>query len=345
MTLPDPTAVKIETAVKEWWAMSTEWKIRSFTRFILNLGLARKAADIHLNTGLSFLNSFGSTASAGLSRLLNSFPPALRPVAAGELAIPVPVGVEVVSWTPVAIGDSVAGFIKAAHGGSLALRSFTPEANNRSGGEDKAKQGHEVIGEGAWQSCHDLDAESKELLENVCKEIIARDAGTVAEDVVYSEAAQRRLQEPVEIRRKTIMGREGKPEVITRKEYLEMLVRDPDHNYEITACSIEEASAALTLEQHGLLQGPLTRKAGTDFVDINGVEWNIKKAISKIPINPKYVFSAEEFLAKIRSTFSRGENIIIDARWLEENDMMILKNKIVQNFTAVEISRILIVSK
>ena len=253
----------------------------------MNAGLARTTADIHVNTGLSFLNSFGSTASEGLSRLLNSFPPALQPVAAGELAIPVPVGVEVVSWTPVAVGDSVAGFIKAAHGGSLALMSFSSETN-RSGGEDKAKQEHEAIGEAAWQSCQDLDSESKELLENVCKEAIARDAGTVAEDVVYSEAAQRRLQEPVEIRRKTIMGKDGVPETLTQRQYLESLARDPDHNFKISQNTIDEASAALTLEQSGLLQGPLTRQAGTDFVDINGVEWNIKKAISKIPINPKY---------------------------------------------------------
>jgi hypothetical protein len=74
-----------------------------------------------------------AAAPEGLSRLLNSFPPALQPIAAGELAIPVPVGVEVVSWAPVAVGDSVAGFVKAAHGGSLALRSFSSE-NNRSGG-------------------------------------------------------------------------------------------------------------------------------------------------------------------------------------------------------------------
>jgi hypothetical protein len=110
--------------------MSAEERMRSFSRFAMNAGLAHTAADIHVNTGLSFLNSFGATASEGLSRLLNSFPPALQPVAAGEMAIPVPVGVEVVSWTPVAVGDSAAGFIKATHGGSLALRSFTPEANN-----------------------------------------------------------------------------------------------------------------------------------------------------------------------------------------------------------------------
>jgi hypothetical protein len=130
----DPTVLKIKEAVNQWGAMSAEERMRSFSRFAMNAGLARTAADIHVNTGLSFLNSFGATASEGLSKLLNSFPPALQPVAAGELAIPVPVGVDIVSWTPVAVGDSVAGFIKAAHGGSLALRSFTLEANNRSGG-------------------------------------------------------------------------------------------------------------------------------------------------------------------------------------------------------------------
>jgi hypothetical protein len=318
--------------------MSAEEKIRSFTRFAMDAGLAHTAADIHVNTGLSFLNSFGATASAGLSRLLNSFPPALQPVAAGEMAIPVPVGVDVVSWTPVAVGGSVAGFVKAVHGGSLALRSFSSETN-RSGGEDKVKQGHEAIGDVAWQLCPDLDAESKELLENVCKEAIARDAGTVAEDVVYSEAAQRRLQEPVEIRRKTIMGREGKPEVITRKEYLEMLVRDPDHNYEITACSIEEASAALTLEQHGLLQGPLTRKAGTDFVDKIGVEWNVKRAISKIP-GTGHTFKVDVFIDIINKMFQQGENIIIDARNLEKVDMTLLQEKIKSAFSKEKISRI-----
>jgi len=86
LTSTDPIVAKIEAAVKQWGAMSAEERMRSFSRFAMNAGLAHTAADIHVNTGLSFLNSFGVTASAGLSRLLNSFPPALQPIALGELA-------------------------------------------------------------------------------------------------------------------------------------------------------------------------------------------------------------------------------------------------------------------
>ena len=39
-----------------------------------------------------------------------------------------------------AVGDSAAGFIKATYGGSLALRSFSSESNNRSGGESGKKK-------------------------------------------------------------------------------------------------------------------------------------------------------------------------------------------------------------
>ncbi len=128
----DPIIAKAEGAVKQWLAMSAEERIRSFTRFTMDAGLARTAADIHVNTGLSFLNSFGATASAGLSRLLNSFPPALQPVAAGELAIPVPAAAGVVEWVPVTISEGLIGFEKIAYEGSLLFKSFSTDVN-RSG--------------------------------------------------------------------------------------------------------------------------------------------------------------------------------------------------------------------
>jgi hypothetical protein len=53
----DPTVLKIKEAVNQWGAMSAEERMRSFSRFAMNAGLARTAADIHVNTGLSFLNS------------------------------------------------------------------------------------------------------------------------------------------------------------------------------------------------------------------------------------------------------------------------------------------------
>ncbi len=112
--------------------MSAEERMRSFSRFAMNAGLARTAADIHVNTGLSFLNSFGATASEGLSRLLNSFPPALQPVAAGELAIPVPAVAGVVEWVPVTISEGLIGFEKIAYEGSLLFKSFSTDIN-RSG--------------------------------------------------------------------------------------------------------------------------------------------------------------------------------------------------------------------
>jgi len=155
-------------------------------------------------------------------------------------------------------------------------------------------------------------------METVCQEAIAEDTGATYEKIIYSEKAQQQLRESVVIQKKTITGRDCQPEILTRKEYLESLAQDPDHNFKISQNTIDEASAAFALEQQGLLKGPLSRKAGTDFVDIFGTEWNVKKAISKIPSNPKYTFNVDEFLAKIKNTFMRGENIIIDARELDK---------------------------
>lgn len=95
------------------------------------------------------------------------------------------------------------------------------------------------------------------------------------------------------------------------------LAFDPDKGKFI----VDEAQAIIEAEKQGLIKSPVKRgifddgsTRGADYIDANGIEWDIKKADG----------GAE----KIVGTLKGGENVIVDARGMNEADFRIIKAEI-----------------
>ncbi|NWL88041.1 PrsW family intramembrane metalloprotease [Paenibacillus sp. 79R4] len=92
----------------------------------------------------------------------------------------------------------------------------------------------------------------------------------------------------------------------------ENLAKDPAKNFKINGKSKIERQAGLELEARGDLPGPIRRDpnpAGAEFIDGNGVKWDVKGWHSKYA--PKG-YSLDKAISDIEKSLSTGENVIID---------------------------------
>ncbi|MCM3039493.1 PrsW family intramembrane metalloprotease [Paenibacillus motobuensis] len=92
----------------------------------------------------------------------------------------------------------------------------------------------------------------------------------------------------------------------------EDLAKDPAKNFKINEKSKIERQAGLELEARGELPGPISRDlnpAGAEFIDANGVKWDVKGWHSKYA--PRG-YSLEKAISDIEKSLSTGENVIID---------------------------------
>ncbi|MFD0618401.1 PrsW family glutamic-type intramembrane protease [Paenibacillus sp. GCM10027629] len=106
-------------------------------------------------------------------------------------------------------------------------------------------------------------------------------------------------------------GDKGKYFERSHDEY-ESLAKDPAKNFGINAKSKIERQAGLELEARGDLPGPIARDpnpAGAEFIDANGVKWDVKGWYSKFA--PKG-YTLEKAITDIQESLSKGENVIID---------------------------------
>jgi hypothetical protein len=116
------------------------------------------------------------------------------------------------------------------------------------------------------------------------------------------------------------------------------LAEDPDHDGQVSPKSLHEAVAGLALEQKGPpagLQGPITRDLVSgrgEFVEANGVVWDMKSPISYIPgtqIKPrKGGFDLNNEMQDLEQELDKGENVILDATYLDPGDKAALQAEI-----------------
>lgn len=94
---------------------------------------------------------------------------------------------------------------------------------------------------------------------------------------------------------------------------LQELASDPAHGGKITPGSMEEAKAALGLEEAGRLPGPLTRDptGAADFLDGRGVAWDVKSFNSNFPPSQGGYELATSML-KIGAELLLGEHVILN---------------------------------
>ena len=106
---------------------------------------------------------------------------------------------------------------------------------------------------------------------------------------------------------------------------------------------MEEAIVGIAAEEQGLLLGPLRRDPtpAAEFIDKFGQAWDVKAAVSRNP-RGTHIFNAEVLIKKMKQEISVGENIILDLRKLENNDLLQLYTAIQNNLTNHEIQRIIV---
>jgi len=141
-----------------------------------------------------------------------------------------------------------------------------------------------------WKVVHGLDEDIKTIIQAVAQDAIALEKGEAGKAIAaLDQRLESMLNDVVTVRGKNI----------SFKQYCENLMRDSDHKYKITQCSIEEAIAACSAERQGILKGPVLRGRhgdGADFIDALGTQWDSKRAISQIervPIVPIFQTSTK----------------------------------------------------
>ena len=110
----------------------------------------------------------------------------------------------------------------------------------------------------------------------------------------------------------------------------EALARDPAHKGKISPKSEHEAEVGISLEESGYLRGPIRRDpapAGGEFIDVDGVVWDVKSFNSKWP-SEKGGFKLSRDLDKIEDELEKGENIILDTTNLSQEHYELLRNAI-----------------
>jgi Domain of unknown function (DUF4157) len=133
------------------------------------------------------------------------------------------------------------------------------------------------------------------------------------------------------------LGRFGAGARSTGKAYagrdLDDLARDPAHGNQIGPKSLHERRVGLDLESRGDLPGPIRRDpnpAGGEFIDANGVVWDIKGFNSNFPPR-KGGFEINRSLADIQGELNKGENVILDTSNLSQAHLQQLRAGVTQN--------------
>ena len=147
----------------------------------------------------------------------------------------------------------------------------------------------------------------------------------------------------------------GKPVVANYAERLAELSKDHDHGGKVTAASTREAVVVLELEAQGKIKGPVRRPVrgdghSGDFVDADGVDWDVKapksrgKIIEKATADAKAAnrkppnmspdkpirgeYNTNEVLTEIKGELKAGENVIIDGEGLTPADLQALRTAV-----------------
>ena len=108
----------------------------------------------------------------------------------------------------------------------------------------------------------------------------------------------------------------------SEQEY-EDLAKDPAKGGKIDAGSEAEREVGLGLEERGEVPGPITRDptGGAEFIDANGVEWDVKAYNSNFPNG----FQPERIEQQLEMSRRLGENIMLDTRNLSSADLSKLR--------------------
>lgn len=111
----------------------------------------------------------------------------------------------------------------------------------------------------------------------------------------------------------------------TREERLDELASDPARGGQITATGLREAEVGLEMEEAGALRGPVQRSphAGTDLVDGNGMQWDVKSYRSAQTGRGRFV--AEDALRKLRLEVAGKDGVIIDTKLMSAEDVHSLR--------------------
>jgi hypothetical protein len=131
------------------------------------------------------------------------------------------------------------------------------------------------------------------------------------------------------------------------KEYAEhpdfkKLIKDPDHDLEITHTSLLEAVSGLEAVKQGKLRGPIIRgPAGSEFVDGDKLLWDVKTPISPAKAD-KWSFNSEEVGHSLAEKIEGdGEmHILLDISYLTEKDLKSLNTWMKDNLSEDQLKKI-----
>ena len=121
----------------------------------------------------------------------------------------------------------------------------------------------------------------------------------------------------------------------TQSEY-DDLARDPAHNNNLTGKGIRERQIALDLERTSKLPYPIKRDPSghADFIDGNGVSWDIKAFQSYFPGTETLIprkkggFDIKEKIRDIEEEFNKNQNVILDTTNLTSHHAQELRDEI-----------------
>jgi RHS repeat-associated protein len=156
----------------------------------------------------------------------------------------------------------------------------------------------------------------------------ARAAEQAAAARAAEEAADRAAQEAADRAAQEAADRAAAE--AARLARRDALAQDPAHNGQISPKTLREADVGLDLESQGKLKGPITRDpnpAGGEFIDADGVKWDVKRFNSKFPPK-KGGFDAARDMGKIEGEIGKGENVIVDTADMSPADVQTLKNAV-----------------
>lgn len=115
----------------------------------------------------------------------------------------------------------------------------------------------------------------------------------------------------------------GDPVPSVREQRLKELSKDPAKGDKITPQSRREAEVGLDLEEQGKLHGIKRDPTGAaEFIDANGVSWDVKGFVSG---DMKGGFKLAESALKIERELLVGENVIVDTARMSAQDISALK--------------------
>jgi len=113
---------------------------------------------------------------------------------------------------------------------------------------------------------------------------------------------------------------------LARAARIQLLARDPAHGGKVTPGSVREAEVAVSLEESGQVPGPIQRDptGAADFIDGSGKHWDVKGFNSHQPPS-QGGFDLATDTAKVDTSLSLGENVMVDTAQMTPGDVNALK--------------------